>query len=89
MPASGGVKEEGEGGVVVDQGNGDGSGDGEGVEVVDPPNVPLPLPHWLLKALGPQSAPPGRWGQSSDRPVCWSRGARGINPLFPPPRIAT
>ena len=55
----GGIKEEGEGEVVVDEGN-EGNGDreeGEGVEVVDPPPPcpPPPLPRWLLKALGAQS----------------------------------
>ena len=37
----GGVKEEAEGEVVVDEGEGD--GDRDGVEEIDPPNQPPPL----------------------------------------------
>ena len=70
--------------MVVDEGDGDGDGDGEGVEVVDPPNAPPSLPQWLLEALGPSLPPPGRRGRSLGQPRCWSRGARGINPFFPP-----
>ena len=78
----GGVKDEGEGEVVVDEGNGDGE-EGEGVEVVDPPHAPPPL---LLKALGLQS---GRRGRSAGQPRCSSQDMRGISLFFPPPRIAT
>ena len=70
--------------MVVDEGNIDGE-EGEGVEVVDPPQHPPPLPQWLLKALGPQSAAP--------RKACaipWSarvleRGCAGDQPVFSSP----
>ena len=50
--------------MVVDKGDRD--GDGDGVEEIDPPNHP-PLPQWLLKALGPQSATARKAG-----PIPWS-----------------
>ena len=64
--------------MVVDEGDGDGE-----VQVVDPP----PLPQWLLKALGPQSATARKAG-----PIPWSaqvlqEGCAGDQPVFssPPP----
>ena len=49
--------------MVVDEGDGDGE-----VQVVDPPMTPPPpLPEWLLKALGPQSATARKAG-----PIPWS-----------------
>ena len=48
--------------MVVDEGDGDGDRDGDGVDVVDPPPMTSPLPHWLLEALGPQSATAGKAG---------------------------
>ena len=68
--------------MVVDEGDGDGDGDGDGVEVVDPPQSPPPLPPWLLKALGPQSASARKAG-----PIPWSaqvleEGCAGDQPVF-------
>ena len=48
----GGVKEEGEGEVVVDNGNVDG-GEGQGVYVVDPPHAPPPPPPVAPQSPGP------------------------------------
>ena len=47
--------------------------------------TPPPLPQWLPKAPGPQSATPRKAG-----PIPWSthvlqEGCAGINPFFPPP----
>ena len=69
--------------MVVDEGDGD--GDRDGVEVVDPPTHPPPLPQWLLKALGPQSATARKAG-----PIPWSaqvleQGCAGEQPVFSSP----
>ena len=72
--------------MVVDEGGGDGNGDGDGVEVVDPPNAPPPpVPQWLLKALGPQSATARKAGA-----IPWSaqvpeQGCAGDQPVFSSP----
>ena len=69
--------------MVEDEG--DGEGDGE-VQVVDLPNdPPPPLPQWLLKALGPQSATARKAG-----PIPWlaqvlQEGCAGDQPVPPPP----
>ena len=72
-----GVKEVGEGEVVVDKGDGDGGGDGDGVEVVDPPNDPPPSPNGFSKQWAPSLPPPEEQGCAWDQQV------------FPPPLIAT
>ena len=80
QPGGGGVKDEGEGEVVVDEGDGDGV-----VEVVDPPNDPPPPPSGFSKLWAPNLPPLERRGRSPIQPRCCKRGARGINPFFPPP----
>ena len=65
--------------MVVDEGDGDGE-----VQVVDPPMTP-PLPQWLLKARGPQSATARKAG-----PIPWSahvlqEGCAGDQPVFSSP----
>ena len=67
--------------MVVDEGDGDGE-----VQVVDPPPMtPPPLPQWLLKAVGPQSATARKAG-----PILWSaqvlqEGCAGDQPFFSSP----
>ena len=68
--------------MVVDEGD----GDGDGVEVIDPPTYPPPSPSGFSKPWAPSLPPPGRRGRSPGQPRCWSRGARGTNQFFPPPR---
>ena len=69
--------------MVVDEGNGD--GDGEGVEEIDPPNHPPHLPQWLLKALGPQSAPARKAGPIPWSPQVLEQECAGNQPVPPPP----
>ena len=69
--------------MVVDKGDGDGNGDG--VQVVDPPNDPPPSPSGFSKPWVPSLPPPERRGRSPGQPTCCTRGARAINPFFPPP----
>ena len=71
--------------MVVDEGDGD--GDGDGVEVVDTPNHPPPLPQWLLKALGPQSATARKAGLIHWSAQVLEQGCAGDQPVFfsPPP----
>ena len=76
----GGVKEEGEGEVVVDEEEGDGE-----VQVIDPPNDPPPSPSGFSKPWAPNRPPPEKRRRSPGQPRCCRRGARGINPFFPPP----
>ena len=66
--------------MVVDEGDGDGE-----VQVVDPPNDPPPSPSGFSKPWAPNLPPPERRGLSPGQPRCCRRGARGINPFFPPP----
>ena len=73
--------------MVVDEGNVDGE-EGEGVEVIDHP-MPPPSPSGSSKPWAPSPLPPRRRGRSPGQPRCWSRAVRGMNPFFPPPRIAT
>ena len=65
--------------MVVDEGDGD--GDGDGVQVVDPPNDP-PLPQWLPKALGPQSATARKAGPIPLSAQVLQEGCAGDQPVF-------
>ena len=63
-----------------------GTGTGK-FRLLTPPMTPPPLPQWLLKALGPQSATARKAG-----PIPWSaqvlqEGCAGDQPVFsfPPP----
>ena len=67
--------------MVVDEGDGYGE-----VQEVDPPNdPPPPSPSGFSKPWAPNLPPPERWGRSPGQPRRCRRGARGINPFFPPP----
>ena len=71
--------------MVVNEGNVDGE-EGEGVEVVDPhPMPPPPLPHWLLKALGPQSATTRKAGAIPWLAQVLEQGCAGDQPVFSSP----
>ena len=59
------------------------------LRLLTPPNDPPPLPHWLLKALGPRFATARKEGAIPWSAQVLRQGARGINLFFPPPRIAT
>ena len=84
QPGGGGLRTRGRGKVVVDEGNGDGE-EGERVEVVDPPPPSPPLPQWLFKASGPQTATARKAGA-----IGWSAqglepGCAGDQPVFSSP----
>ena len=83
-PAWGGVKGEGEGEVVVDEGNKDGA-EGRKLRLLTPPPCPPPLPHWLLKALGPQSATARKAGAIGWSAQVLEPGCAGDQPVFSSP----
>ena len=83
QPRGGGVKDEGEREVVVDEGNGDGE-EGEGVEVVDPPPSP-PLRGGSSKPWAPKTATARKAGAIGWSAKVLEPGCAGDEPVFSSP----